>query len=63
MRGAQVRELEGLLLTAGAMAAHNTFDAPERVAPVAFAGARVRQDGLSLTLPPMSVVALTGTLA
>jgi alpha-N-arabinofuranosidase len=46
---------EGRLLTAATMDAHNTFEHPDAVAPVAFAGALA--DGrLVFDLPPMSIV-------
>ena len=46
------------ILTASAINAHNTFDAPDTVKPVAFTGAQVSGGTLSVTLPPKSVVVL-----
>jgi alpha-N-arabinofuranosidase len=60
--GARVRELESLVLSASEMTACNTFEEPNRVAPAAFEQMRVRQEGVSLILPPMSVVAIAGEL-
>ena len=40
------------------LSAHNTFDAPDTVKPVAFTGAQVSGGTLSVTLPPKSVVVL-----
>ena len=42
LRGANISEITGRILTAGAMNAHNTFDAPQTVSPVEFDGHRVR---------------------
>ena len=52
------RGVSGRLLTGDSIDAHNTFDDPERVRPVAFGEARLRQDTLTAPLPPRSVVAL-----
>ena len=38
--------------------AHNTFDAPEAVSPVAFDGYRVRGDTITVALPPRAVASL-----
>ena len=48
----------GRILTAQAMDAHNTFDAPDAVKPVAFTGATLAGGTVSVTLPPKSVVML-----
>ena len=52
--GAQVKGASGRVLTAKAMDAHNTVDAPEAVKPVAFT-ARHSGGKLVLRLPPKSV--------
>jgi alpha-N-arabinofuranosidase len=41
------------------MDARNTFDAPNRVQPAAFAGATLRDSSLTVELPARSVVVLT----
>jgi alpha-N-arabinofuranosidase len=51
-------EVQGRVLTADAITAHNTFDAPDRVQPAMFTGANLRNDKLTLTLPPKSVTVL-----
>ena len=51
--------MSGKILTASAMDARNTFDAPNAVRPVAFTGASLGGGRLSLTLPAKSVVVLT----
>ena len=38
--------------------AHNTFDAPDVVAPVAFSGYQVQGDTITITLPPRAVASL-----
>ncbi|HEU0066069.1 MAG TPA: alpha-L-arabinofuranosidase C-terminal domain-containing protein [Sphingomonas sp.] len=48
----------GRVLTAGAIDAHNTFDAPDTVRPAAFTGATLAGGTLTVTLPPKSVVML-----
>ena len=58
LRGANISEITGRILTAGAMNAHNTFDAPQTVSPVEFDGHRVVSGGWAVELPPKSVVVL-----
>ncbi len=58
VRGATVQRVQGTVLTAGAIAAHNTFDEPSRVAPVPFDAVRRQGECLDLELPARSVVAL-----
>jgi alpha-N-arabinofuranosidase len=41
------------------MDAHNTFDNPSLIHPVAFDGAKISGNRLSVTLPAKSVVVLT----
>jgi alpha-N-arabinofuranosidase len=57
--GAAARHVRGEILTAPAMDARNTFDAPDAVHPVSFAGASLDGSKLSLSLPAKSVVVLT----
>jgi alpha-N-arabinofuranosidase len=56
--GAHPGAVSGRLLTAPAMNAYNSFDAPPRVRPVAFSGATLQGDVLSVSLPAKSVVVL-----
>jgi len=56
--GAHPGSVKGEVLTADAMDAHNTFDAPDLVHPVAFDGASIKGGRLTVKLPPMSVVVL-----
>jgi alpha-N-arabinofuranosidase len=56
--GLTPKSVAGRVLTATAMSAHNTFDAPEAVQPAAFGGAAVKGDTLEVKLPAKSVVVL-----
>ncbi|HEX3913595.1 MAG TPA: alpha-L-arabinofuranosidase C-terminal domain-containing protein [Steroidobacteraceae bacterium] len=56
--GASPSQVSGTLLTAAAMDAHNTFENPNHVHPVAFEAATVTGHNLSLSLPPKSIVVL-----
>ncbi|WP_321162979.1 alpha-L-arabinofuranosidase C-terminal domain-containing protein, partial [Sphingomonas sp. Leaf33] len=58
LSGVAASAVEGEILT-GAIDAHNTFDRPDAVKPVAFTGASVSGSTLNVTLPPASVVVLT----
>ena len=57
--GLDLRRVEGEILTAGELTAHNTFDQPEAVQPRSFDQFQLKQGTLSLTLPPFSVVVLS----
>jgi alpha-N-arabinofuranosidase len=59
LTGAVPTQASGDILTAAAMDARNTFDAPDAIHPVPFTGASLAAGKLSLTLPPKSVVVLT----
>jgi alpha-N-arabinofuranosidase len=59
LRGMAASGVSGRILTADQMTAHNTFDNPNAVHPVAFEGARLGGNGLSIRMPAKSVVALT----
>ena len=58
VRGIEIKELSGRLLTAGTITAHNTFDEPDLVKPVDFMDAKIEDGRLSVQLPARSVVAL-----
>lgn len=58
VRGVEVSSLSARVLAGAELAAHNTFDAPARVAPAPFDGVRRTRAGLELALPPRSVVAV-----
>ena len=59
LRGAQVSEATGTILTAQEMGAHNTFQNPERVKPTAFTEIQFNREKVTTVLPPMSVCTLT----
>jgi alpha-L-arabinofuranosidase len=50
--------VDGRVLTATAMDAHNSFDQPEVVKPAQFTGAKLERGELRLTLPAQSVLVL-----
>ena len=58
VRGGAFSAVSGRVLTADAMTAHNTFDAPDAVAPAPFDAPRLDGETLTVTLPPKSVVTL-----
>jgi alpha-N-arabinofuranosidase len=58
LRGMDVSQVSGRILTADAMNAHNTFEAPSAVHPAAFDGASLSGQTLTVELPSKSVVAL-----
>jgi alpha-L-arabinofuranosidase len=58
VRGMQLLAVEGRVLTAEQMTAHNTFDAADQVRPRQLPGVAVQDNRLTLAVPPMAVVAL-----
>ena len=58
LAGAKAVGVSGTLLTAAEMDAHNTFDAPDRLQPVPFTGARLTGDGVDVRMPAKSLVVL-----
>jgi alpha-N-arabinofuranosidase len=58
LAGVSPKTVEGRVLTAEAIDAHNTFEAPNAVQPEAFAGARLKGETLEVSLPAKSVVVL-----
>lgn len=56
--GASLGRVTGRVLTAGAINAHNSFDAADTVRPAPFTGATVQNGQLVVTLPAKSVVVL-----
>jgi alpha-N-arabinofuranosidase len=59
LRGIKAGKINGRILTAEAMDAHNTFDEPEVVQPVTFNGAHLNGEQLTIEMPAKSVVTLT----
>ena len=58
IRGAEVKDFSGRVLTAGEITAHNTFDNPEQVIPVVLTDARLQGSELRLQVPARSVMAV-----
>ena len=58
LAGVQPTAVSGRVLTADAITAHNTFDQPEAIRPVAFDGARIAGSTLQVELPARSLVVL-----
>ena len=58
LRGVQVQNVMGRILTAGAINAHNTFEQPEAVHPVPFEEVTLNRGTLALKMPAKSVVVL-----
>ncbi len=58
LTGVTAGTVSGQIITAPAMTAINTFDAPNNVVPTAFTGAQVANGTLTVTLPAKSVVML-----
>lgn len=56
--GMAAKGVTGRILTADAMNARNTFEAPDVVKPAAFSGAKLEGDSLTVALPAKSVVVL-----
>jgi alpha-N-arabinofuranosidase len=56
--GLKAASVSGRILTAPAINAHNSFDAPEAVKPATFTGAQVSGGTLTVALPAKSVVVL-----
>ncbi len=54
-------KVSGAIIKADVMNAHNSFEAPETVKPVAFEDVEVNGSVLSVSIPPMSVVTLAIT--
>jgi len=59
LTGVTAKGVTGRILTAPAVTSHNTFEAPHTVEPVAFTGATLAGDKLTIALPAKSIVVLT----
>ncbi len=58
LTGMESGTVSGRVLTSSKMNAHNTFDAPDTIAPAKFTGAELNDGVLTLALPAKSVVVL-----
>lgn len=52
------RTVTGRLLQSGKLQDHNSFDAPDKVVPSVFTGAKLNGSSLKVSLPPFAVVVL-----
>lgn len=59
VEGLKPTQVSGRVLTGAAVNAHNTFDAPDAVRPVALKDVTLTGDGFRVTLPARSVVVVT----
>ncbi|UCD52983.1 MAG: alpha-N-arabinofuranosidase [Phycisphaerales bacterium] len=59
LQGADGRRITGQILTADTITAHNTFENPSAVEPVAFRGVTVTDGGFVTEVPSKSIVVLT----
>ena len=59
LRGGEYGSVTGRILKGKELNAHNTFENGETVKPEAFRGARIKNNILSLSVPPASVTVLT----
>ncbi|WP_284638214.1 alpha-N-arabinofuranosidase [Paenibacillus silviterrae] len=55
---AQIGSIRGTILTSEQLDGHNTFEQPERIRPALFDRFALKENKLTVTLPPMSVVVL-----
>lgn len=62
LRGEQIREVHGLVLTSGSLNTENTVDNPDAVAPAPFDDFTLAAGVLKITLPRGSFVTLTLTI-
>ncbi|GAB3016207.1 alpha-N-arabinofuranosidase [Spirosoma pulveris] len=58
LNGIKASGLTGRILTSANVRDHNTFENLTKIKPVAFNGAKISNDNLTVTLPPVSVVVL-----
>lgn len=58
LKGLTASGVTGRILASPNMQDHNTFQRPDLIKPVAFTGAKLTGDQLTVTLPPVSVVVL-----
>lgn len=61
LHGTGATDVNGRVLTAASMSAHNTFESPEAIRPIQFDQLSLSSGRLTMRLPAMSVVALTLT--
>lgn len=58
LNGVKASAVTGRVLTSAKVQDHNTFENPTKIKPAPFSGAKLNNDNLTVTLPPVSVVVL-----
>jgi alpha-N-arabinofuranosidase len=58
IEGGNCKKVTGRILTAAKLQDHNTFEVPDKIVPHTFEGAALKDNVISLTIPPFSVVVL-----
>lgn len=58
LEGFDAKKVSGRILTSENVQDHNTFEAPDRVAPESFSGFKLKNGVLKVEMPPNSVVVL-----
>jgi alpha-L-arabinofuranosidase len=58
IEGKKYSKISGRILTSSKLQDHNTFEEPEKIKPQIFTGASLKENLLSLKIPPFSVVVL-----
>jgi alpha-N-arabinofuranosidase len=59
IEGAKYKQVSGRILMSAKLQDHNTFNDPHKIEPKVFNGASLKNNAISLTIPPFSVVVLT----
>jgi alpha-N-arabinofuranosidase len=55
-----IKEIKGYILSSSKVQDYNTFEDPNKIAPVVFNKFSIKADKLEVTIPPFSVVVLEG---
>ncbi|HEY3402346.1 MAG TPA: alpha-L-arabinofuranosidase C-terminal domain-containing protein [Ohtaekwangia sp.] len=56
--GSKYKTVTGRMLTSGKVNDFNSVESPEKIKPVEFKGAKLKEGGLTVTVPPFSVIVL-----
>jgi alpha-N-arabinofuranosidase len=56
--GSKYQTVSGRILTSGKLQDFNSFEAPDKIKPAAFKGAQLKENNLTVKMPPFSVVVL-----
>ncbi len=60
LEGLNIKNLKGQILTSDKLQNHNTFENPDLIKPIKFKDFKLKNNKLTLTLPPFSVVVIEG---